>query len=65
MELLVERVEEVNDAFAELIFQVELFALSNLLATLEQISCAFVNILEEVLSSSFQEKDLVVMISVV
>ena len=35
MELLVERVEEVYDALAERILQVELFTLSNLLSTLE------------------------------
>ena len=65
MELLVERVEEVNDALAKLVLQVKLLALRDLHPALHQIGRALVDILQEVLGCSFQEEDLVVMIAVV
>ena len=58
-----ERVKEVNDALTKLVLQVEFFALSNLLPALEKVSCTFINVLQEVLGCSFQEKDLVVVIT--
>ena len=48
-----ERVEEVDDALAKLVLQVELFTLGDLLSTLHQIGRALIDVLEEVLSGSF------------
>ena len=47
-------VKEVNDALAKLVFQVELFTLGYLLSALHQIGRALIDVLKEVLSSSFQ-----------
>ena len=63
-ELLMERIEKIYDALAKLILQVELFALGDLLTTLDQIVCPFINILEEVLSGSLEQQDLVVVVPV-
>ena len=48
------RVEEVDDALAQLILQVKLFALGNLLSTLDQIISPFIDVLKEILSGSLE-----------
>lgn len=60
-----ERIEEINDALSKLVLQVELFTLGNLLPALHQISRALIDVLQEVLGSSFQQQDLVIVITVV
>ena len=64
MKLFVEGIEEINDALAKLVLQVELFTLGNLLSTLHQIRRALIDILKEILGGSFQQQDLVVMVTV-
>ena len=59
-----ERIEKIYDALAKLILQVELFALGDLLTTLDQIVCPLINVLEEVLSGSLEQQDLVVVVPV-
>ena len=55
LKLLVQRVEEVDNTFSKLILQVELFALGDLLTTLNQIISSLVDVLEEVLCGSLEE----------
>lgn len=57
-----QRVKEVDDAFPQLIFQVELFTLSDLLATLDQIIAAFVDVLQEVLGGGLEQKNLIIVV---
>ena len=63
--LLVKRIEEVNNTLTKLILEIELLALNDLLATLNQVVCSFIDVLQEVLRCCFQKEDLVVMVSVV
>lgn len=65
LQLLVKRVEEVNDALAKLVFQVELFALRDLLSAQNQVARSFLDVLEEVLRGGFQQQDLVVVVPMV
>lgn len=60
-----QRIEEINDALPQLIFQVKLFTLGDLLATLNQIICPLVNVLKEILSSGFQQKNLIIVVTMV
>lgn len=64
-QLLVQRVEEVDDALAQLVFQVELFALRDLLPTRNQAARPLVDVLQKVLRRRFQQQDLVVVVAVV
>ena len=65
LELLMQRVKEVDNALSQLIFQVKLFALGDLLATLDQIIAALVDILEEILGGGLEQENLVVVIAMV
>ena len=60
-----QRVEEVDNALSKLILEVKLFALGDLLATLDQIIAALVDILEEILGGGLEQKNLVVVIAMV
>ena len=44
-----QRVEEVDNAFAKGVFQVEFFTLGNLLAALHEVCGPFVDVLQEIL----------------
>ena len=55
LELLVQRVEKVDNALPKLILQVKLFALCDLLTALNQVICSLVDILEEVLGGGFEQ----------
>ena len=58
-------VKEVNDALSQLVFEVEFLALCDLLATLDQVACPLINVLQEILSCSLQQQDLVVVVTMV
>ena len=60
-----ERVEEVDDALAQVVFEVELLALHDLLPALDQVARPLVDVLQEVLRGGLQEQDLVVVVPVV
>ena len=60
-----QRVKEVDDAFSELVLEIELFALRYLLATLKQVARAFVDILQEILSSRLEKQNLVIVVAMV
>ena len=60
-----EGVEKVNYTLAQLVFQVELFALRDLLPTRNQAARPLVDVLQEVLRRRFQQQDLVVVVAVV
>ena len=53
--LLVKRIEEVNNTLTKLILEIELLALNDLLATLNQVVCSFIDVLQEVLRCCFQK----------
>lgn len=65
MKLFVETVEKVDYTVSELIFEVELFAQQNMLSGLQKVGGFLVDSLHEVGGGSFEQKDLVVVVSVV
>ena len=49
-----QRVKEVDDAFAEGVFQVEFFTLGNLLPALHEVCGSLVDVLQEILGSCLE-----------
>ena len=59
-----QRVKEVDNAFAQGILKVEFFTLGDLLPALHEICGSFVDVLQEILGGCLKQQDLIVVVSV-